>query len=296
MKTITTFRSIFITFSVVFLLTFPTHINGNINLTAGILHQIALNGKDQMKTGSKPNPPIEDLLVLGISPNQTVHYGYPAKACALISVSVSGGTPPYTYSWSNGENTASFEVCPEASTYYFVTVTDADGNAAQAHTRVCVIDVRCGNNGNKIEICHYPPGNPGNAHTLCVGLPAVAAHLAHGDSLGDCNIDHVCPDTNSFTGENSAFEISRNNYLNISPNPAINTTQIVFRLNKPGMIMVRMSDLLGITVQKVFKGYVNAFKDYIVNVDITNDPPGIYLLVLTQDNAAIMTKKLIIPQ
>jgi hypothetical protein len=38
----------------------------------------------------------------------------------------------------------------------------------------------------KTTICHIPPGNPDNAHTLCVGTPAVDAHLAHGDFLGSC--------------------------------------------------------------------------------------------------------------
>ena len=38
----------------------------------------------------------------------------------------------------------------------------------------------------KVVICHYPPGNPGNRHTIDVGQPAVSAHLAHGDTLGPC--------------------------------------------------------------------------------------------------------------
>ena len=36
-------------------------------------------------------------------------------------------------------------------------------------------------------ICHYPPGNPDNRHTLVVDASAVPAHLAHGDTLGVCN-------------------------------------------------------------------------------------------------------------
>jgi len=39
------------------------------------------------------------------------------------------------------------------------------------------------------EICHRPPGNPANAHTLHVSARAIPAHLAHGDSLGDCDED-----------------------------------------------------------------------------------------------------------
>jgi hypothetical protein len=35
-----------------------------------------------------------------------------------------------------------------------------------------------------VTLCHIPPGNPANAHTLTVGAPAVKAHLRHGDHLG----------------------------------------------------------------------------------------------------------------
>jgi len=38
----------------------------------------------------------------------------------------------------------------------------------------------------KVTICHIPPGNPSNAHTIRVGESAVPAHLGHGDSLGPC--------------------------------------------------------------------------------------------------------------
>ena len=38
----------------------------------------------------------------------------------------------------------------------------------------------------KVLICHIPPGNPSNPHTLSVGERAVDAHLAHGDALGSC--------------------------------------------------------------------------------------------------------------
>jgi hypothetical protein len=39
----------------------------------------------------------------------------------------------------------------------------------------------------KVTICHIPPGNPENAHTITVGESAVAAHLEnHGDYIGAC--------------------------------------------------------------------------------------------------------------
>ena len=46
----------------------------------------------------------------------------------------------------------------------------------------------------KTTICHIPPGNPANAHTLCIGNAAVPAHLDnHGDHLGACENETPCP-------------------------------------------------------------------------------------------------------
>lgn len=41
-------------------------------------------------------------------------------------------------------------------------------------------------NGEWVTICHIPPGNPNNPITITVSVAAAAAHLAHGDSLGNC--------------------------------------------------------------------------------------------------------------
>ncbi len=38
----------------------------------------------------------------------------------------------------------------------------------------------------KITICHIPPGNPGNTHTITISENALAAHQEHGDYLGEC--------------------------------------------------------------------------------------------------------------
>jgi len=51
-----------------------------------------------------------------------------------------------------------------------IAVTPADA----AQDRVCV--------------CHIPPGNPDNAHTICVGAPAARAHIRHGDTMGPCPV------------------------------------------------------------------------------------------------------------
>ena len=38
----------------------------------------------------------------------------------------------------------------------------------------------------KVDVCHIPPGNPENAHTITISENALAAHLEHGDNIGPC--------------------------------------------------------------------------------------------------------------
>ncbi len=42
--------------------------------------------------------------------------------------------------------------------------------------------------GGRIEICHCPPGNPNNCRTITIDPTDLPAHLAHGDTLGPCDI------------------------------------------------------------------------------------------------------------
>jgi len=54
-------------------------------------------------------------------------------------------------------------------------VTGANGQA------VCT-------NPKKVLICHIPPGNPANAHDICVSTHAVEPHQTHhGDTIGACS-------------------------------------------------------------------------------------------------------------
>ncbi|MEM0519442.1 hypothetical protein [Aequorivita flava] len=40
--------------------------------------------------------------------------------------------------------------------------------------------------GHKEYVCHIPPGNPENMHTIYISKNAVRAHLAHGCYVGFC--------------------------------------------------------------------------------------------------------------
>lgn len=60
-------------------------------------------------------------------------------SCATITAVGSGGTLPYTFSWSNGNNTSSITDCPSANTVYTVTLTDATGNRASTTAKVVLL-------------------------------------------------------------------------------------------------------------------------------------------------------------
>ena len=53
----------------------------------------------------------------------------------------------------------------------------------------------------KTTVCHIPPGNPANEHTICVGNAAVPAHLAHGDVLGSCCAQQTPPPDDMGNGQ-----------------------------------------------------------------------------------------------
>ena len=56
---------------------------------------------------------------------------------------------------------------------------------------------------NKVTICHIPPGNPDNAHTITVGEPAVLTHMTkHGDTIGPCSNSSQNEKSNSGKGNN----------------------------------------------------------------------------------------------
>ncbi len=51
---------------------------------------------------------------------------------------------------------------------------------------VTAVGMRNNSDGPKVTICHIPPGNPANAHSITISINALPAHLAHGDSEGAC--------------------------------------------------------------------------------------------------------------
>lgn len=166
------------------------------------------------------------------SDSTTIYLGYEPLACTSLSPAVSGAQPTDLV-WSNGSTAASIVVCDTASAWYFVTLTDDTVCIATDSVFVNVVDVRCGNNNNKVSVCHIPPGNPANAHTICISANGVPAHLAHGCRLGACEAEA------DSSGATSELE------LRISPNPMSSNASVTVHSRIQQRVRVSLVDALG---------------------------------------------------
>ncbi len=67
----------------------------------------------------------------------------------------------------------------------------------------------------KVTICHIPPGNPSNAHTITISENALQAHINnHGDIPGACGLDceSYCPDDGNACTSNCDLETGECEY------------------------------------------------------------------------------------
>ena len=208
-----------------------------------------------------------------------IYIGYPPYSTQL---NATGGV---SYSWSPPEGLSDPNIAdpiaqPEVSTTYTVTVTDAKGCSATDEVFVKVLDVRCGKNNNKVLVCHIPPGNPNNAHTICVSYNAVAAHLAHGDYLGNCGDQLVTLPTE--------YELQAN-----YPNPFNPMTRIDYSLPFDSKVSIQIFDALGREVITLVNDNQKAGY-YTIDFNASNLSSGIYFYRMIASDFVAIKKMLLI--
>ena len=216
--------------------------------------------------------------------DQTVYYGYTPQSCADLSGAATGGCAEYSFSWSeSGIGTIKGEdisVCPTLSSDYTLTVTDQNGCSASDDVHVCVVDVTCyaGNSQvQKVEMCHIPHGNSGNPQTICINESAVAAHLAHGCSLGACSEQGICSNSGArYVSEHIIEEYPFN--LMVSPNPTSDKIEIEMNVSEEGSYEIELVNAYGQLVKNVFNGHLSPSDVNILAVDLFELSSGIYFL------------------
>lgn len=246
------------------------------NLSAGT-YEVTVTDANNCTATDEVTLTEPDPLTIDAGPNQTVYYGYPPAECADISWSgAGGGVPPYNIEWSDGE-AQSHQVCPGINTtVYTVTITDANGCVETDEVTICVIDVRCGKNLDKVEMCHVPDGNPGNEQTICVAVNAVATHLAHGDILAACGTDHTCYDLNKSQPIARYAEPS----LKLYPNPFNNKAFVEFTNGVEGKVSIELFNAVGQRAKVLFDGEAPLGMKYTFEIHAGEAAVGMNLVVV----------------
>ncbi|GIV42269.1 MAG: hypothetical protein KatS3mg034_1579 [Vicingaceae bacterium] len=110
------------------------------------------------------------------------------------SATVSGGTPPYNYSWSNGSTTSNISnLCPGT---YFLTVTDANGCTGNANITITEPTNLSVTLSSTNETCNGSCNGSATA-TPSGGTPPYQFNWSNGATTS--NISNLCPGTYTVT-------------------------------------------------------------------------------------------------
>ncbi|TNF49584.1 MAG: T9SS type A sorting domain-containing protein [Bacteroidetes bacterium] len=247
------------------------------------------NGCNSMVSVSITEP---DQLTLYAGDDAVVYYGYDPMACYTTTAIADGGTPGYDYSWSNGSTEATLSDCPTESVSYVLTVTDANGCSVSDDIWVCVVDVVCqaGNSNNfKVEMCQIPPGNPNNAHTICVDASAVPAHLAIGCTLGACGEQaEICGAPLARTPEKEVAAA-----LSVYPNPTSDLATVSVTLTQGGTYDVSLMDMMGKEIQKIYIGSFEQYENLTFDLDLGHLNSGMYIVTVQQGGSVVENVKVV---
>jgi Bacterial lectin/Secretion system C-terminal sorting domain len=222
---------------------------------------------------------------LGCSNGNTIYLGYGPQSITAVSTPAD---PATTYVWYK-VGTPDMQVATGATftptmagTYYVIAsrgtcTATTMGNAAMVTT---VIDIRCGT--DKVYLCHKKNGDNGNgtigdnAHTICVSVNAVAAHLAHGCCLGACET----------TTERVAVSVNNDNI--VYPNP----TQGVVRV-KVDLVQSPNAEILIMNSRGYIVERRNAAGSSAQSFDLRKYGTGIFVIKIVSGTNIITNKVMV---
>ncbi|MDA0323219.1 MAG: hypothetical protein O2923_10970 [Verrucomicrobia bacterium] len=108
---------------------------------------------------------------------------------AFIFTEVPGGSYEITFSFE-GTTVVLGVTVPDNAVIELRNVTIDDGSVDVDDIEVTVKDDGVdGEREETITICHRPPGNSDNGHSITIGISALDPHLNHGDTVGSCDDD-----------------------------------------------------------------------------------------------------------
>jgi subtilisin-like proprotein convertase family protein len=211
-------------------------------------------------------------------------------AIGAIDVTLTGGSTPYTYSWSNGASTE--DISSLSSGTYTLTITDASGCSD-------VVTFVVNNNSNfsssgLVSNASCSTCADGSIDITALGDAPYSYLWSNGSSLEDAagllpggyyviiTGNSGCTDSLYFTVNyaTSIDELSTNWFVNIYPNPTKDEFTLDYNFNTPSNVKFFVSNILGEIVHQD----LITNKSGEVKVDVRKMNPGIYFLQLISKN------------
>ncbi len=151
----------------------------------------------------------------------------------------------------------------------------------------------CGNNGNKVTICHIPPGDPANRHDLCINSNAVPNHLnGHGDYIGECDQVYCGGNNMKVLPSNAAASQFFSEGFDINPNPAMDRLNVFLYNYMNQEISISIYNHLGQLVLYLQKQEINT-PVLTIELNYFQLPDGMYLLSINTEEGR-QTKQFVI--
>ncbi|WP_192822067.1 HYR domain-containing protein [Rufibacter sp. LB8] len=264
-----------------------TDVNGNVSSTTAVVTVI----------GTKPVTSIAvsrtDNTNTGVNTAKTIFLGYGAQSLTLTASNATSAAGATTYSWSPAAGLSSTTAAnpvftpTSAGTYTFtVTATNEFGCSSTATETITVVDARCsaGKSGrmDKVLVCH-------KGQEICIDASGVAAHLAHGCTIGSCSGTIAVTKSSSL----SMAEATGTSTVDVYPNPAIGTVNISVSFGSNAAYTLEVYDLKGslVTAVSAGTGTEGASKSY--DLDLSKYRAGMYLVKLSTESGVI-TKRLVV--
>ena len=213
-------------------------------------------------------------------PDKTIFLGYGTQSLTLTATS----SEPSTFSWSpttglNNPAIANPVFSPTAGgqTTFTVTATSLAGCAATGDITIKVIDVRCGNKNQNVQICYY-------GVTQCVSEKIADRYLKLGATIGACGTSNSRISQEMLATEAEFPTLT----LTAGPNPSQGRLTLNIGLPSPSPLVVEMHDLSGtLLMQKKFAAGPLQLKEEIVMITY---PSGQYLISAKSDTERKVTR------
>ncbi|TGE07624.1 T9SS-dependent M36 family metallopeptidase [Hymenobacter fodinae] len=205
----------------------------------------------------------------------TIYLGYGAQSVTLTA----SGDPTFAYTWTvegpvttglSSTTVANPVFTPTVAGMYTFTVTavNSDKCTRTATVKINVIDVRCGNKNDKVQVCHK------GKNVLCIGAADVIDHLNHGDMVGACQNASA---SGLLADEGAANDLQ----LAATPNPTSTITKLSFTLAQQGAYRLEVINTLGSVVAVVGEGTGNAGESFSYDFNRGKLASGVYIVRLT---------------